>query len=732
MPNTYGRFKAKKEAVSRKETVAKRPLNSQGQPLKVGQIFGENVFYIDQAKGIPAHVKKEVQEVSSSGKELSRENAVIIANAVTEWALEKGASHFCHWFQPLTGSTAEKHDAFLSLHGDRPIEKLSASQLVRGEPDASSFPNGGSRATFEARGYTSWDISSPMFIMEGTNGKTLCIPTAFISYNGDALDIKTPLLRSVHELSAAATEFVNLTREDGTPECKRVDVTCGTEQEYFLVDKAFYHLRPDLVMTGRTLQGSLMAKNQQLDDHYFGAVQDRVLAYMHELELELYRLGVPAKTRHNEVAPGQFEIAPIFKNANISSDHNQLVMALIKKVAKKHDFVALLHEKPFAGVNGSGKHLNWSMADDQGKNLLSPGEKPHENSRFLAVVSIILEAVFRHGGMLRTSIASHSNDHRLGANEAPPSIISVYLGDTLGKIFESLGSEGYEPAKKTLLDMGANSIVTLSKDNTDRNRTSPFAFTGNRFEVRAVGSSTAIGFPMSILNTAVAEVFQESNQFLKAEIESGTVVDEALGKLSVKWRDSAKAIIFNGDNYSDEWVKEAESRGLPNYRTTADALVAMSDPKNTEFLTKMTVYNKNEIETKYNVMLERYITHRDIEFKTLRGLIQEHILPSAFEYKAKLAGLLRDQKELGLSSRAENEVLSRVGKLADDIYSNLEELFSRYEEAHKLSELELAGKIATELLPLSEKVSELCNELEDSVPDTLWTLPKYYDLLFVN
>jgi len=582
-------------------------------PLRVSEYFGENVFNFREAEGIPDSVKTEMIDSNRAGKPISKEHVELVANVVTDWATSKGATHFCHWFQPLTGNSAEKHDAFLSFSREdrRPIEKLSVAQLMQGEPDASSFPHGGARSTFEARGYTVWDMSSPMFLKEGKNGKILCIPTAFVSYYGEALDIKTPLLRSISRINRATTKFSQLI---GRKETKRVIVTCGAEQEYFLIDKSFYYSRPDLVMTGRTLFGSPTTRNQQLEDHYFGSVPERVLSFMQELDHELYRLGIPSKTRHNEVAPGQFEVAPIFSDANLAADQNQLTMELIKKIAKKHNFEALLHEKPFAGINGSGKHLNWSLSDDQGRNLLEPGQGPEQNHSFLAMVAIIVEAVNRHADVLRMSVAGHGNDHRLGANEAPPSIISIFLGGTLTRIYDSiLSGATSKPSDSKSVDLMAEQLVHLLMDNTDRNRTSPFAFTGNRFEFRGVGSSHAIGFPLSILNAAVAEVIEDSNGILEAELKKGVNVEDALLGLVRKWMGNSRKVVFNGDGYSGDWIVEAEKRGLPNLKNTAEALKVLKDEKAITFLTGSSIYTKDELTTRYNVQLKRYNQHREIE-----------------------------------------------------------------------------------------------------------------------
>jgi glutamine synthetase len=727
---TTPRFEAREKATTREIRRCSVPLNAQGNPQKISQYYGENVFTVTSIKGLTTAQKEELMEVVNFSKPLTKEVAELIASAVTEWALSKGVSHFCHWFQPLTGATAEKHDSFLNFSDNRPIEKLSASALLQGEPDASSFPNGGTRSTFEARGYTSWDMSSPLFIMEGANGKTLFIPTAFVSYHGEALDIKTPLLRSISALSNEAKKFLELT---GQKNVKYVHATCGVEQEYFLIDKAFYNLRQDLVMTTRTVLGALTSRNQQLEDHYFGTIPDRVLAYMQEVEIELYRMGIPAKTRHNEVAPGQFELAPIFKESNVAADHNQLVMATLKRVAERHNFMVLLHEKPFAGVNGTGKHLNWSMADDLGNNLLEPGKNPHENYRFLAVVSVIMEAVFRHANVLRASIASHGNDHRLGANEAPPSIISIFLGDTLTKIMESVASgNAYQPNSQTFLDMGATQLAYLLKDNTDRNRTSPFAFTGNKFEFRACGGSAAVGFPLSILNACVTDILAETNSFLEKEIAAGKTIDGALVEVIKKWYNHSHKIIFNGDGYGEAWVKEAASRGLGNFRTTPEALMALKDEVQTSFLGKTGVYKGSEIRTRFNVLLERYIKHRDIEFNTMISLVEQNVMPAIFEYKHELLELMKKQKDLGLDSQTEMEVYRHLNELASQLHTSVGNLKKDVKSIHHGDEEKNALQIAQSLMPLSTQIATLSNKIEEIIPDHMWTLPKYYDMLFLR
>jgi glutamine synthetase len=707
-----------------------RPKDTQGNFLKVSDYFGSNVFDIKKAKEIPEKIRTELTNVSSSKKQLSPEHAKIVATAVVKWANHNGVTHFCHWFQPLTGGTAEKHDAFFSLKKGKAVELLSVSQLLQGEPDASSFPNGGARSTFEARGYTSWDLSSPIFITEGPNGKTLCIPTAFVSYTGEALDIKTPLLRSVTNLSKHVTKFLTLTGHEDVTE---VDVNVGCEQEYFLIDKAFYFERPDLVMTGRTLLGSSTTRNQQLDDHYFGTIPDRIMGYMQELDLELYKLGIPAKTRHNEVAPGQFELAPIFCEANLAADQNQLMMATIKSVAIKHDLVAILHEKPFAGINGSGKHVNWSMGDNKGRNLLDPGETPHENSIFLAHTAIVIEAVRRHSKMLRMSIASQGNDHRLGANEAPPSIISIFLGETLDKIMTQLkaGKKLTDPNIGEALDLGASQLVRLEKDNTDRNRTSPFAFTGNRFEFRAVGSSAAVGFPISILNTAVADVYRESCEILEKDLSKGMSIDEAILKLTKKWIDQSYHVVFNGDGYSTEWIKEAEKRGLANLRTTAEALKVLNNPEETKFLTENKTFSTEELSMRYHVLTERYVTLRKIEFNTLIALVNQHVLPAAVAYKSQLSQVIGVQNQANLESSTEIEIYKKLDFAMASLYANTNNLSSTLKNIEG-SDQEVADQIANNLMAQSEIIAEYSNEIERIIPNACWSLPTYFDMMFIK
>lgn len=709
------------------------PSDINGNPLRVSEYYGENVFDLSKSEILTKQDKQDIEDVLNKKKELTKEMADKFANAVLNWATSKGATHFTHWFQPLTGNTAEKHDAFLSIENGKPIEKLSASQLIQGEPDASSFPNGGARTTFEARGYTSWDLTSPIFLNSHTNGKTLCIPTAFVTYHGDALDIKTPLLRSITKLSEIVSEFLNLTSDSDREADKhtKIDVSCGCEQEYFLVDKALYFERPDLVMTGRTLFGAATSKNQQLDDHYFGTVPERVLAFMQEVEVELYKLGIPAKTRHNEVAPGQFELAPIFDSANIATDQNQLVMAILQSVAVRHDFVCLLHEKPFPGINGSGKHVNWSMGSSKAGNLLEPTDTPHTNHQFLAVVSMICEAVYRHGASLRTAIASHSNDHRLGANEAPPSIISIFLGDTLTKILEAYAAgEKYTDEGVGFLDLGADQLARLVRDNTDRNRTSPFAFTGNKFEFRAVGSQANVGIALSVLNGAVASVIKEANERVKKEVAEGKSKNDILMGLTKDYYNSSSKVVFNGDGYGQEWQVEAAKRGLPNLRTSADALKTIADTKANAFLTDLEIYTPTELEMRYNVRVEQYCVCRQIEFRTLVNMIHKDVLPAAITYKGMLAAGIEDQKDAGCDAKVDKIILKDIDAKVTDLYEKSKKLHEATEAlGHEIGDAE---KIANELLPLSEEVADIIGYLEENVAEDLWPIPTFYDLLFVR
>lgn len=706
------------------------PRRPDGSFKRISEYYEENIFDYRSSPLISNELKQEIIHNYQNHIPLKKEHAKAVADAVTQWATSKGATHFCHWFQPLTGATAEKHDSFLDFAGYTPIERLSPNSLMKGEPDASSFPHGGTRATFEARGYTAWDLTSPMFLMEGANGLTLCIPTGFIAYNGNVLDVKTPLLRSVDALGNRVKKFLSLL--EGEKDVREIFVTCGAEQEYFLIDKVFYHARPDLVMCGRTVIGKNSSKDQQLSDHYFGTIPPRVLAFMQELDLELHRLGIPAKTRHNEVAPGQFEVAPQFTDANLAADHNHLIMTKLREIASKHHFVALLHEKPFKGINGSGKHLNWSLGDNLGRNLLDPGPAPHENLIFLGLVSAIVEAVYRHGGMLRLSTATLSNDFRLGGHEAPPSIISVFLGDILTKIFESISeNQPLGICDATALDVGVKKLAALSKDNSDRNRTSPFAFTGNRFEFRAVGSSQSIGIPLSFMNGALSHILSEFNRDLEANIASGDSPEIALKKVIKESFRRSRPIIQNGDGYDQKWIEEASQRGLPNFKNTIDALVHLKDKKHYSFLTEEGILTQNEIEMRYNIFNERYYQQALIELTTLLKMINQNVIPNVLEYKDHLLTVASKQSVMKLSSSFELDLLQSITPKIDELFKLTQQLD---QHLHELSSIPEVGnrELINGLFPMAQKIRSLSDSLEALIPDSIWELPRYYDMFFMR
>jgi len=697
-----------------------------GRPLSVREVFGRNVFGREQLRQyLPGEVLADFERIQRDGGRLDSKMAARIAVAVHDWATARGVTHFCHWFQPMTGLTAEKHDAFLTFDGDLPISKLSASQLIQSEPDASSFPSGGMRSTFEARGYTAWDPTSPMFIMERETGSTLCIPSVFVSYHGPALDKKTPLLRSMRAISQEAVALLHLL---GDTEVRRVQVTAGPEQEYFLVDKAFQALRPDLVIGGRTILGASAPKGQSLEDHYFGAIPSRVQAFMHELELELYKVGVPAKTRHNEVAPGQFEIAVLHAEANLAADHNQLVMELLRRVAERHDYRVLLHEKPYAGVNGSGKHINWSMADDQGRNLLDPGNKPGDNRRFLAFLAATLLGVYRHADLLRASIASHGNDFRLGANEAPPAIISAFLGEQLTQVVHSLlqktASEAQSGGRKLQLEIGG--LPDLAQDSTDRNRTSPFAFTGNKFEFRACGSQMSVSWPTTCVNVAVAEGIRELRVLAEKLGDLDTAIAEALRM--------SQPICFEGNNYSEEWVVEAEKRGLPHLRKTPEALAVLHQERIADLFAAHNVLRPAELEARYHIQVERYIHSVDIEADLMRDLIDQHILPAAIEELGSQATALGAARASGLSE----DPWKDFGNLAlpatiRSLRAAREALDAAASQAAGVESLsERAAAYAKWVLPVLEQIRTAADQLEGLVSDARWPLPKYREMLFQN
>jgi glutamine synthetase len=685
------------------------------------QVFGANVFSPSvQRQRVPSEIFKRLQETLGEGSPLDPILADAVASAMKEWAMEKGATHYTHWFQPLTGSTAEKHDSFYGPTGDgAAIAEFSGKELIQGEPDASSFPTGGIRATFEARGYTAWDPTSPAFILENPNGALLCIPTAFASWTGEALDHKIPLLRSMDALSKSAVRALRLL---GDEESQRVFTTVGAEQEYFLIDEQYYFERPDLINTGRTLFGAKPPKGHELDDHYFGSIPERVLAYMLETEHELAKLGVPIKTRHNEVAPAQYEVAPIFENSNVGSDHQQLTMQIMQNVARRYGLVALLHEKPFAGVNGSGKHNNWAMGTDAGSNLLEPGATPHENHRFLFFCAAVIKAVNKHQALLRASIASPGQDHRLGANEAPPAIISIFLGAELEKVFNALESGSEDAATpKSELELGASMLPALPKHGGDRNRTSPFAFTGNKFEFRALGSSQSLALPNTVLNTIVAEAIDELADALEA---AGGGDDAVLDVVRDAYAGN-KQIVFDGDNYSDEWHAEAEKRGLYNLKQTPDALPWLVNEQTIEVFSRYEVLSARELEARFEVMVEQYVTTLNIEAETATDLARTMLLPAALRYIALL-----DAAGDGTGvERLKAEIGGLVDEFVESIYA-LEEANVGHPGTEDV--LEGAKYVQSTVIPAMDASRQIGDRLERVVPDSLWPLPKYAEILFIK
>ncbi|MFA6357699.1 MAG: glutamine synthetase III, partial [Candidatus Omnitrophota bacterium] len=654
--------------------------------------------------------------------------------------IAKGATYYTHWFQPMTGLTAEKHDSFISIAGPgKVIEKFSGNKLIQGEPDASSFPSGGIRATFEARGYTAWDPSSPAFIIESTLGKTLCIPTIFISYHGEALDKKLPLLRSDEALNKAA---VGLLRLFGRKDVKKVISTCGAEQEYFLIDKNYYNLRQDLIMTGRTLIGAPSPKGQQLEDQYFGTIKERVVNYMFEVAQEAYKLGIPIMTRHNEVAPHQYEFAPIFEESNIAADHNQLLMELMKKIALRHGMVCLLHEKPFAGINGSGKHLNWSLADDLGNNLLNPGQTPEDNLQFLAVLAAVLRAVYLHADLLRTSVALAGNEHRLGANEAPPAIISVFLGEQLTNILNMI-EKGVKSkiSKSDIVDLGIGRLPKFNKDATDRNRTSPFAFTGAKFEFRAVGSSQNISTPIAIVNTIIAESLDHVAQEIKQATSTGKDFNSAVLMVISKIVKVTKDVRFEGNNYSEEWRKEAKKRNLPNVASTHQSLEALTKKENISLFEKYKVFSKEELIARYHIWIHMYNLTLEIEANTLNEIVNASVVPAGYKYEKLLATtlgeLVRLKKDASLKLDAaaladKKEHLNEVVLKIYYVRKNTKEMVNLLEDAKKLSNEKRAELYFDELKPLMDHIRRHVDQLERVVPDDTWDLPKYREMLFIK
>ncbi|UOQ77399.1 glutamine synthetase III [Hymenobacter sp. 5516J-16] len=717
-------------------------LVDQREPLAVtiagerrSETFGKNVFNLDAMRAtMPGEYFKKLQAAIKQGSPVERSVADAVASAMKTWAMAKGATHYTHWFQPLTGATAEKHDSFFDLNSDgRPIENFKGSALVQQEPDASSFPNGGIRNTFEARGYTAWDPTSPAFIIETAGAKTLCIPTIFVAYTGEALDYKAPLLKSLAALEKAAVDVCQYFDKD----VQRVHTTLGIEQEYFLVDRALYNARPDLVMTGRTLFGHAPAKGQQLEDHYFGSIPARVHAYMLDFEEESNKLGIPLRTRHNEVAPHQFECAPTFEDANLAVDHNQLLMDIMERVADKHNFKVLLHEKPFAGVNGSGKHNNWAMSTDTGVNLLAPGRRPKENLQFLAFFITTIKAVHRYGELLRASIASASNDHRLGANEAPPAIMSVFVGSMLDSVLDELERTAKVPLDKgdnIYLKLGIDKIPAILLDNTDRNRTSPFAFTGNKFEFRAVGSSANSSSAMTTLNTIVAEQLIDFKQSVDKLIEQGKKKEVAIVDVLREYVISSKNIRFEGNGYSDEWKDEAAARGLANVPTTPQALDAIIQEDAASLFERHRIFSHVELHARHEILLEDYIKKIQIESRVMGDLAVNHIIPTAVAYQTKLITNVRGLRELGLddeNSEVTVNTIKAISRHISTIKTQVDEMTNARKVANKIDDTrERAVAYCDTVKTHFDTIRRSVDKLELMVADEDWPLVKYRELLF--
>ncbi len=711
--------------------------SAQARPaMDVEKIFGENTFGLEAMKSrLPKSIYKSILATVEGGQPLDPDVADTVALAMKEWAVEKGATHYTHWFQPLTGYTAEKHDSFITPNqGGGAIAEFSGSDLVQGEPDASSFPSGGLRATFEARGYTAWDPTSPAFIVENPNGSYLAIPTAFASWTGEALDNKTPLLRSMQALDTQARRVLELFGDAGI---RRVYSTVGCEQEYFLIDEEYYYRRPDLISAGRTLFGAKPPKGQELDDHYFGSIPERVLACMLDVERELYRLGVPVKTRHNEVAPSQYEIAPIFENANVGADHQQLLMTVLQKTARRHGLVCLLHEKPFAGINGSGKHNNWSIATDTGLNLLGPGDTPHKNTRFLFFCAAVIRAVHQHQDLLLAAISSAGNDHRLGANEAPPAILSIFLGDQLTDVFEQLAEGAAESSREGgLMGLGVDTLPQLPRHAGDRNRTSPFAFTGNKFEFRAVGSNSSVSFPNTVLNVIVAEALSDMAGMLEEKLKSSEPSEEqleaAVGEVVRAVYREAKPIVFNGDNYSEEWREEARTRGLLNVPSTMDALVHLKKKENAQLFARHHVLSERELESRFEILVEQYFKTINIEAETTESIARTMVLPAAARYLGELAQTVERGDDIGLSFGGVRETAEEVSGRIDTLRQAIKALIEANKDEGGDEAEDKARHMQKTVIPAMQDVRTAADRLERAVPYDLWPLPTYREILFVK
>ncbi len=694
-------------------------------------MFGCNVFNeATQRERLPKPVFKALQKTIREGAPLDPAIADAVANAMKDWALEKGATHFTHMFQPMTGLTAEKHDSFMTPTNDgKAVAEFSGKELIRGEPDASSFPSGGIRATFEARGYTAWDPTSPAYIFENPNGSTLVIPTAFISWTYEALDKKTPLLKSMEALSKQAIRILKLFGNNGV---KKVFTTVGPEQEYFLIDKNFYYARPDLLNAGRTLFGAPPPKGQELEDQYFGSIPERVIACMAECEAELYKLGVPVKTRHNEVAPSQYEIAPIFEDSNLATDHQMLIMEILKRVAPRYGLACLLHEKPFAGINGSGKHNNWSMSTDSGENLLNPGDTPHDNAQFLVFCVAVIRAVAKYSKLLRVTVASAANDHRLGANEAPPAIISIFLGTQLQEVIEQLEKGSAAAARSAgVMDIGVSVLPKLPRDPGDRNRTSPFAFTGNKFEFRAVGGSQSIAGPNTVLNTIVAESLDFMATELERATKGGKDLNKAIQDLLPGIIRESKKVLFMGDNYSADWHAEAEKRGLPNLRNTVDVLPVIVEKESVELFKKYGVYTDGELKSRFVILCENYVKTVNVEGRLTSFMGKTMILPAALRYQADVAAAVNAAKAAGVDSSLQLDLLKSLTASITDLQKALSNL--DHELGHLGGEVyEHSRHMRDKVLPAMNEVRKSADRLESMVADDLWPIPTYREMLFIK
>lgn len=699
-------------------------------PNRLEELWATDVFTLNKMQAcLPKDVFKAIKKTVQTGGKLDVSVAGVVAAAMKDWAISKGALYYAHVFYPMTNITAEKHDGFISVQSDGSvITEFTGKLLVQGEPDGSSFPNGGIRSTFEARGYTAWDVTSPAYVMKTDNGVTLCIPTVFISWTGEALDKKTPLLRSNAAMSKAATRLLKLL---GHSEVAPVNSSCGPEQEYFLIDSHFANSRPDILLTGRTLFGRPAAKGQQFDDHYFGAIPERVQVFMQDVEEQMYRLGIPAKTKHNEVAPGQFEIAPFFEAANVASDHQQMTMTILKNTAKKHGFICLLHEKPFAGINGSGKHVNWSVGNATQGNLLDPGDTPHSNLQFLLFCGAVIRGVHKYGPLLRAVVASASNDHRLGANEAPPAIISLYLGSQLEDVFEQIKQgEVKNSAHAGVMNLGVDTLPEFPKDPGDRNRTSPFAFTGNRFEFRAVGSNQAVSGPLVAMNTILTDSLLWMADTLEAELAKGFALNDAAYTVLKSVMEQHSAVIFGGNGYSEEWHKMAVERGLLNLPTTADALPVLKEKYIEELFEKTGVLSATELESRFEVYAEQYIQVIEMEAKLVISLAKTVIYPAAYRYLSELSSTVVNLKVIGVELEKESlEKVASLTKLLMDNVSKLSDALSKHDFSMTEEHLQYSAKT---IRPMMDRVREYADGLEGEVADDLWPLPKYQEMLFIK